>query len=366
MELPYSLAELESKRSDIRAKIQALQMRLQDPDTIKDNQKYRTVSKQYSELSEREQVVGKLIKALKQHDDNKEMLMVETDEELLEMLKLENADLEAVIGQMIETISTLEEEKDPYDDGNAIVEIRAGTGGDEAALFAQEMFRAYSKYAETQGFSISIANLSYTGTGGFKEIIFFVEGHGAYKTLKFESGVHRVQRVPATENAGRIHTSAVSVVVLPEIPDTEVNIDPKDLRIDVYRAGGPGGQSVNTTDSAVRIVHIPTGVMVTCQDEKSQHKNKAKAMKILQARLFEIAQAEANEKVGNIRQQAIKTGDRSAKIRTYNFPQSRVTDHRIKESWHNLTEIMEGNFAEIISALHKYNREHSQEKKQGQ
>lgn len=360
MDLPYSLAELESKLAQLKTETTPLEAKLQDPETLRDNNEYRKVSKHYSELQAREQIVASLIKTLNQYEANQQLQQSETDPELQQLIRLDNETLAADTEQLLASLAELEETKDPLDNGNAIIEIRAGTGGEEAALFAQELFRAYTKFAEQQGFRVSIASLNYTGTGGFKEVIFFVEGVDVYKTFKFESGVHRVQRVPATENSGRIHTSAASVVVLPEIPETEVNIDPKDLRIDVYRAGGPGGQSVNTTDSAVRLVHIPTGIIVTCQDEKSQHKNKAKALKILQAKLYDLAKAEADAKLGNIRQQAIQTGDRSAKIRTYNFPQSRVTDHRIKQSWHNLGEIMEGNFSQVIAALHKYNREHSQ------
>lgn len=351
--------QLETKLSQYNASKSELEQELQSPDVTKDHNRYKKVSKDYAELTEKSETVSALLDTGKQLQENENLQSSESDEEMLELARLEREELDSKITSLQKKLEELEEEKDPYDDGDAIIEIRAGAGGDEACLFAQEMFRAYSKFAETKGFGVELASVSYGATGGFKEVIFFVTGDEVYKTLKFESGVHRVQRVPVTESSGRIHTSAVSVVVLPEIPETEVNIDPGDLRIDVYRAGGPGGQSVNTTDSAVRIVHKPTGIIVTCQDEKSQHKNKAKAMKILQAKLFDIAQQESADKVGEIRQQAIKTGDRSAKIRTYNFPQSRVTDHRIKESWHNLTGVMEGAFDDIVEALHAYNREHS-------
>jgi peptide chain release factor 1 len=351
--------ELREKLDVVEAELQDLQKKLQDPQLPKDPQKYKQVSTTYSEVKEKKDVISELVQTAERLEENRVLAENESDDEMLTLVSSDSEKLQEKLLNLHERLVDIEEEKDPYDQGNAIVEIRAGTGGDESNLFTQEMFRAYSKFAEAQGYAIAIASVSYGSAGGYKEIVFFVEGKEAYKTLKFESGVHRVQRVPETESSGRIHTSAVSVVVLPEIPEADINIDPNDLRIDVYRSSGPGGQSVNTTDSAVRIVHEPTGIVVTCQDEKSQHKNKAKALKILTAKLHELAEEESADKVGEIRQQAIKTGDRSAKIRTYNFPQSRVTDHRIKESWHNLGEVLEGNFSEIIAALHKYNRDNT-------
>ena len=241
--------------------------------------------------------------------------------------------------------------KDPSDQSNTIMEIRAGAGGDEASLFAGELFRMYSRYAEQMGYKIDLANSNVSGVGGFKEVVFVVQGAGSYGRLKFEGGVHRVQRVPSTESSGRIHTSTVTVAVLPEIAEMEYDIDPADLRIDVYRSSGPGGQSVNTTDSAVRITHIPTGTVVTCQDEKSQHKNKAKALKVLRSRLAQHEKAKHAAKVQDERRTMVGTGDRSEKIRTYNFHQGRVTDHRIGFTLHQLTAVLEGDLDALIDAL---------------
>jgi len=244
--------------------------------------------------------------------------------------------------------------KDPNDEKNILLEIRAGTGGDEASLFASDLFRMYSKYAESQGWKIEVLNTSWTGVGGLKEIILMISGIRVYSQLKYESGVHRVQRVPKTEAQGRIHTSAVTVAVLPEADEVEVNIKPEDIKIDVFRSSGPGGQSVNTTDSAVRITHIPSGAVVSCQDEKSQHKNKAKALKILRARLYDLEQQKQEKERSEHRKSQIGTGDRSEKIRTYNFPQSRVTDHRIGLTLHSLQNILEGHLEELIPPLQNH------------
>jgi peptide chain release factor 1 len=244
--------------------------------------------------------------------------------------------------------------KDPNDAKNVILEIRAGTGGEEAALFAASLFRMYSRYAESRGWRVEIMNSNPTGLGGFKEIIALVEGRGAFSRLKFEGGVHRVQRVPVTEGSGRIHTSAVTVAVLPEADEVEIVIDPKEIRVDVYRSSGPGGQSVNTTDSAVRITHIPTGLVVTCQDEKSQHKNRAKALKVLRARLLEKRQEEQRSEIAATRKLMVGSGDRSERIRTYNFPQGRLTDHRINFTLYKLERVMEGELDEVLDALTTY------------
>lgn len=346
-----TVVDYQEQLTNIKRELADLEVALQSNEVLKNADKYRSTSKKYTEIKEVESILAELVNAQKQLADNRELETSESDAELLGMLKLEQEELAAKVLQLVDKYEELVIAKDPLDDGNAIIEIRAGAGGEEAALFAQQLYRAYGKFAEANGFKPELANLSYSSTGGFKEVIFFIQGNGAYKFFKYESGVHRVQRVPVTESSGRIHTSTASVVVLPESPDIEVDIKDEDLRIDVYRAGGPGGQSVNTTDSAVRIVHIPSGIVVTCQDEKSQLKNKAKALKILQAKLYDIAKKEAEAKMGALRQSAIRGGDRSAKIRTYNFPQSRITDHRIHKSWHNLTEVMEGNFSEIVHDL---------------
>jgi len=241
--------------------------------------------------------------------------------------------------------------KDPNDEKNIVLEIRAGTGGEEAGLFAADLFQMYSRYADSLGWKMEIMNKHVTGVGGLKEIIAMVHGKGAYSRLKYESGTHRVQRVPVTESQGRIHTSAVTVAVLPEAEEVDVKIDPEDIRVDVFRSTGPGGQSVNTTDSAIRITHLPTGIVVSCQDEKSQHKNRAKAMKVLRARLYDKMVSEQNEKISADRKSQVGSGDRSQRIRTYNFPQSRVTDHRIGLTLHKLEDILQGDIGDVIDAL---------------
>jgi peptide chain release factor 1 len=268
-----------------------------------------------------------------------------------ELAKGELEELEPRIESLDQELRMLLIPKDPNDEKNIVLEIRAGTGGEEAALFAGDLFRMYSKYAEQKRWNVEIMSQNPIGIGGFKEIIALVEGKGVYSRLKFESGVHRVQRVPVTEASGRIHTSAVTVAVLPEAEEVDIDIDPNELRIDVYRSSGPGGQSVNTTDSAVRITHIPTGIVVSCQDEKSQHKNKAKALKILRARLLDKAQSEQRQAIAQDRKNQVGSGDRSERIRTYNFPQSRVTDHRINLTLYALDSVLEGKLDEVIEPL---------------
>ncbi|MCL0067466.1 peptide chain release factor 1, partial [Peptococcaceae bacterium] len=265
-------------------------------------------------------------------------------EEEIDNLKAKKQDLE-------QKLKILLLPKDPNDEKNVIVEIRAGTGGEEAALFAADLFRMYVRCAESKGWKVDVINTHYTGMDGIKEVVFMIEGKGAYSMLKFEGGVHRVQRVPQTESSGRIHTSAATVAVMPEAEEVEMDINPNDIRIDLFCSTGPGGQSVNTTQSAVRIVHLPTGIVVSCQDEKSQHKNKEKAMKVLRARLLEKAQREQHEKIASARRSMVGSGDRSERIRTYNFPQNRVTDHRIGLTLHRLNEILEGDLQELIDAL---------------
>ena len=279
------------------------------------------------------------------------MLQGGAEADIRELVEAEVRDLAVEREKMEEELMLLLLPRDPADEKDIILEVRAGTGGDEAALFAAELVRMYSRYAESQGWKVEVLSSHLTGVGGVKEAILGIEGRGAYSRLKFESGVHRVQRVPVTESSGRIHTSTVTVAVLPEAEEVEVQIDPKELRVDVFRSTGPGGQSVNTTDSAVRITHLPTGMVVSCQDEKSQHKNRAKALKVLRARLLELARAEKEAEISQARRLQVGTGDRSERIRTYNFPQGRVTDHRIGLTLHSLQRILEGELAELIGPL---------------
>lgn len=338
------LAFIEERYNDLTEKIS-------DPDVIADRENWSKLIKEHSDMTP---IVEKYLeyKALKTAAEEAKTILEDPDsKELHELARAEAAECEEKIGACSEELKILLLPKDPNDEKNVIVEIRAGAGGDEAALFASSLFRMYSMYAESRRWKIDIMNSSETGIGGFKEISFMIIGQGAYSRLKYESGVHRVQRVPDTESQGRIHTSTVTVAVLPEIDQVEVEIDPNDLRIDVFRAGGPGGQCVNTTDSAVRITHIPTGLVVSCQDEKSQHKNKDKGMKILRARLYELMESEQHEKVASERKSQVGTGDRSERIRTYNFPQGRVSDHRIGLTLHKIDAIMDGDLDELLDAL---------------
>ncbi len=323
---------------------------LSDPEVINDIDRFRKLSKEHSELSEVMQSYHPLKELNEQIFEDEEILEGE-DEELKSIVREELDDLYAHQEQLIEDIRVLLIPRDPNDEKNTIIEVRAGTGGDEAALFAADLYRMYSRYAESKGWKIEIMSENPTGVGGYKEIIFSVSGGPVYGTMKFESGVHRVQRVPETESSGRIHTSAASVAVLPEAEDIDIDIDPNELRIDVYRSTGPGGQSVNTTDSAVRITHIPTGLVVQCQDEKSQHKNKAKALKVLRSRLLAKEQEEQQKKRDAQRRSMVSGGDRSAKIRTYNFPQGRVTDHRINLTLYDLENVMNGDLDELIDQI---------------
>jgi peptide chain release factor 1 len=286
-----------------------------------------------------------------------EILSSSDDQELVELARTELETLRERKEELERRIKEMLLPRDPNDEKNTIVEIRAGTGGEEAALFAADLFRMYSKYAERRGWDVETLGSNPTGVGGFKEVVFLVEGKGAYSKLKYESGVHRVQRVPVTESSGRIHTSAVTVAILPEADEVDVDISPEDLRVDVFRSSGPGGQSVNTTDSAVRITHIPTGMVVQCQDEKSQHKNRAKALKVLRSRLMDKALQEQEQERATNRRQQVGTGDRSEKIRTYNFPQARVTDHRIGLTLHRLDEILDGDLDEVVESLAAHDTE---------
>jgi len=325
--------------------------KINDPEVIADMDSWRRFMKEHSDLTP---IIEKYreYKGLKQTiADDKEMLEAGEDKELEDLIKLELSEAEEGLERVSEELKILLLPKDPNDEKNVIIEIRGGTGGDEAALFAADLMRMYSMYAESHRWKIDILNSSPTDIGGYKEVCFSIEGQGAYSKFKFESGVHRVQRVPSTESGGRIHTSAVTVAVLPEVEEVEVDINPNDLRIDVFRAGGPGGQCVNTTDSAVRITHLPTGIVVSCQDEKSQFKNKDKAMKILRSRIYEVMEEQRHKEIADERKSQVGSGDRSERIRTYNFPQGRVTDHRINLTLYKLDQILNGSLDELIDAL---------------
>ena len=324
---------------------------IQDPELVKDQNKYRELMKEYSQLSEIASAHEEMEGLKSQFDDAKSLLQEEKDPAMRELAKEELKSLERQITESDEKLKFLLIPRDPLDEKNIIMEIRAGTGGEEAALFAADLFRMYSRFSETRGWKFEIMNSNETGLGGIKEIVFSISGKNVYENLRYESGVHRVQRVPTTESSGRIHTSAVTVAVLPEADETEIDIRPDDLRIDVMRAGGPGGQCVNTTDSAVRITHLPSGITVHCQDEKSQIKNKAKAMRILRARIYEMEAAKAASERAEARKSQVGTGDRSERIRTYNFPDNRVTDHRIGLVLYKLDRIIEGEVEEIFDAL---------------
>jgi len=338
------LAFLEERYEELSAKIS-------DPEVIADNETWRKYCKEHSDITPIVEKYRQYKAARQAIDEGKIMLEEESDKDFKEMVRAEIDEAESNIETYQEELKVLLLPKDPNDDKNVIIEIRGGAGGDEAALFAASLMRMYSMYAENKNWKIDIMNSNETDIGGYKEVSFMIEGQGAYSRFKFESGVHRVQRVPSTESSGRIHTSTVTVAVLPEVEDVEVEINANDLRIDVFRAGGPGGQCVNTTDSAVRITHIPTGVVVSCQDEKSQHKNKDKAMKILRSRVYEMVQEQQHAEIAQDRKSQVGTGDRSERIRTYNFPQGRVTDHRIGLTLHRIEAIMNGDLDDVMDAL---------------
>ncbi|PYZ96100.1 peptide chain release factor 1 [Alteribacter lacisalsi] len=324
---------------------------LMDPDVISDTNKLREYSKEQSDIEQTVQTYREYKEVKGQYDDAREMLNDNLDDEMYEMVKMEMEELQDRIPPLEDKLRVLLLPKDPNDDKNVIVEIRGAAGGDEAALFAGDLYRMYSRFAEEQGWKTEVIESNQTGIGGFKEVIFLVNGKGAYSKLKYENGAHRVQRVPSTESGGRIHTSTATVAVMPEAEEVEVDIHEKDIRVDTFASSGPGGQSVNTTMSAVRLTHLPTNTVVSCQDEKSQIKNKDKAMKVLRARIYDKVQKEEQAKYDETRKSAVGTGDRSERIRTYNFPQSRVTDHRIGLTIQKLDQILHGKLDEIIDAL---------------
>ncbi len=339
------------KLAQLEAKYDELTEKLSDPEIIADPQQFQKIAKAHADLEEIVTVYREYRSVLEGIAEAKQLLEDKLEPEFRAMVQEELSQLEAKEPGLVQKLRVLLLPKDPNDEKSVIVEIRAGTGGEEAALFAADLFRMYSRYAEAKQWRVELMSSNQTELGGFKEVIFSVEGRGAYSRLKYESGVHRVQRIPTTESGGRIHTSAATVAVLPEVEEVEVEINPDDLRIDVFRSSGHGGQSVNTTDSAVRITHLPTGLVVSCQDEKSQHKNKDKAMKILRARLYDMKKAEQERELAAQRRSQVGTGDRSERIRTYNFPQGRVTDHRIGLTLYRLNAVLEGDLDEIVDGL---------------
>jgi peptide chain release factor 1 len=328
-----------------------LNMLLSDPELMNDQNRYRKLLQEHAGLSDLVELYQRWTICSRQLEENREMLISTDDREFRDLIREENSALEQECSQLEEKIELELQPRDPNDDRNVIVEIRGGAGGDEAALFASVLFRMYSSYAEARGWRTEIIDMNQTELGGMKEIVFLIEGRGAYSRLKFESGVHRVQRVPVTESGGRIHTSTVTVAVLPEADDVEVEINQSDLVIDTFRASGAGGQHVNRTDSAIRITHKPSGLVVTCQDQRSQYKNKDQAMRVLKSRLLEIAQSQQSSSIASDRRSQVGTGDRSERIRTYNYHQGRVTDHRIGLTLYRLEEILGGDIDEIIQAL---------------
>ncbi len=333
-----------------------LELKIADPDTMKNMENWQKMVKEHADLKPIIEKYNEYVQNKNILEEDKEMLGESLEDDMRDMLKEEVSAREKEITTQEQELKILLLPKDPNDDKNVFIEIRAGAGGDEAGLFAGELLRMYNMFADKKNWKTELMDINEQGVGGIKEAVFMVKGQGAYSKLKYESGVHRVQRVPATESSGRIHTSAATVAVLPEADDVDVHIEQKDLRVDVFRSSGNGGQSVNTTDSAVRITHLPTGIVVSCQDEKSQLKNKDKAMKILKSRLYDKMLEEQNKEMADERKSQVGSGDRSERIRTYNFPQGRVTDHRINRTIHQLDDFLDGNIEEMIDALITYDQ----------
>ncbi len=347
---------LSPKLATIEEQYHDLEQRLADPEVIRAQDEYQKLMKEHAELTPLIQAFRRHKQVAKELADSQSLLKEEADEDLKELAREEVQTLKEELDRLEDELRILLLPKDPNDAKNVLLEIRAGTGGEEAALFAADLFRMYTRLAERRGWKLETMSHSITGLGGLKEVIALVSGNRVYSHLKYESGTHRVQRVPETESQGRIHTSAVTVAVLPEAEDVDVQLSPEELRVDVFRSSGPGGQSVNTTDSAVRITHVPTGLVVTCQDEKSQHKNKAKALKVLQARLFDLKQQEQHRQIAQERKSQVGSGDRSERIRTYNFPQGRVTDHRIGLTLYRLEAVLDGDLEELLGGLSSHYR----------
>ena len=339
------------KLESLVERLDTVLQQLNDPDVAGDQNRFRDLMKEQSDMAPIVEKYKEYVQEKQNIEESLELLEEESDEEMKELAKEELSESKANVERLEEELKILLIPKDPNDDKNIIVEIRAGAGGDEAALFAADVARMYRSYAEGRRWKVETLSFNESGIGGFKELVFMISGQGAYSRFKYESGVHRVQRIPATESGGRIHTSTITVAIMPEVEDVEVEVDLNDCKFDVFRASGNGGQCVNTTDSAVRLTHLPTGIVVSCQDEKSQLKNKDKALKVLRSRLYELEQQKAHDAEAEKRKSQVGTGDRSEKIRTYNYPQGRVTDHRIKLTLHKLDSVMNGDLDELIDSL---------------